>query len=185
MIRNIVNISSQPYGKGSQATEKIAVKQRNYFESEHSNLATFLGWWTNPDSSSLHPRLPRHQRQAELRSQKDRTRAAADVAKVLQAWPHNNPECFFWSGKSKVQAAASVWRKRIADVFKAAKMTDGHGHRFRDTFAVDLLQRGVSLESVSRLLGHQSIRITEKHYSPWVKTRQEALEKEVSAALSN
>jgi len=43
----------------------------------------------------------------------------------------------------------------------------------------------VSLESVSRLLGHQSIKITEKHYSPWVKTRQEALEKEVFAALSD
>ena len=84
-----------------------------------------------------------------------------------------------------MQAAASVWRKRIAEVFKAAKVADGHPHRFRDTFAVDLLQRGVSLESVSRLLGHQSIKITEKHYSPWVKTRQEALEKEVYAALSN
>lgn len=108
-----------------------------------------------------------------------------EVVKALLAIPHKNPLYFFWSGKSKIQAAASVWRKRIAEVFKVAKIADGHPHRFRDTFAVDLLQRGVSLESVSRLLGHQSIKITEKHYSPWVKTRQEALEKEVFAALSN
>jgi len=43
---------------------------------------------------------------------------------------------------------------------------------------------GVSLESVSVLLGHQSLKITQKHYSPWVKTRQDALDREVSQALS-
>jgi len=69
-------------------------------------------------------------------------------------------------------------------VFKAAKIENGHTHRFRDTFAVGLLEKGVSLESVSVLLGHQSVKITQKHYSPWVKTRQEALEKEVLHALS-
>jgi integrase/recombinase XerD len=99
--------------------------------------------------------------------------------------PHKNPHYFFWSGHSKIQAAASVWRKRIADAFKTAKIIDGHSHRFRDTFAADLLTRGVSLESVSQLLGHRSIKITEKHYSPWVRTRQEALEREVQEAFSN
>jgi integrase len=47
-----------------------------------------------------------------------------------------------------------------------------HPHRFRDTFAVSLLLKGVSLESVSKLLGHSSIKITERHYAPWVKARQ-------------
>jgi integrase/recombinase XerD len=106
------------------------------------------------------------------------------VAKALRAVPRKNPQYFFWSGHSKVQAAASVWRKRIAKVFEDAKIKDGHPHRFRDTFAVGLLEKGVSLETVSVLLGHQSIKITQKHYSPWVKTRQEALEKEVFRALS-
>ena len=52
-------------------------------------------------------------------------------------------------------------------------------HRFRDTFATELLLSGVPLERVSILLGHSSIRITERHYSPWVRSRQEQLERDV------
>jgi integrase/recombinase XerD len=89
---------------------------------------------------------------------------------------------FFWTGESKLSAAASVWRKRIADVFKRAGTVNGHTHRFRDTFAVALLEKGRSIEDVSRLLGHTSIRITERHYNPWVKSRQAALDKAVQGA---
>ena len=56
---------------------------------------------------------------------------------------------------------------------------DRHAHRFRDTFAVDLLMGGVPMERVSILLGHSSIKVTEKHYSPWVRARQEQLEADV------
>jgi integrase/recombinase XerD len=107
------------------------------------------------------------------------------VVDDLRALPRKNPAYFFWSGKSKVQAAASVWRKRLADVFTDAKIADGHTHRFRDTFAVALLTNGVSLESVSQLLGHQSIKITQRHYAPWVKARQDALDQEIEKALLN
>jgi len=58
-------------------------------------------------------------------------------------------------------------------------MPDGHAHRFRDTFAVGLLQAGVPTDRVSVLLGHSSIKVTEKHYSPWVRARQEQLEADV------
>jgi integrase len=53
-------------------------------------------------------------------------------------------------------------------------------HRFRDTFAVELLLAGVPIERVSILLGHQSVRITEKHCNPWVRSRQEQLEADVA-----
>ena len=56
-----------------------------------------------------------------------------------------------------------MWREQLAYVFKKAKIKNGHSHRFRDTFAVSLLQAGVSLEDVSTLLGHKSLRITQKH----------------------
>jgi integrase/recombinase XerD len=54
-------------------------------------------------------------------------------------------------------------------------------HRFRDTFAVRLLEQGKPLEIVQMLLGHRSIKTTEKHYSPWVRSRQEMLIREVMA----
>ena len=44
---------------------------------------------------------------------------------------------------------------------------------------------GFQSERVSILLGHQSVRITEKHYSPWVRSRQEQLEADVRNAWAN
>lgn len=32
------------------------------------------------------------------------------------------------------------------------------------------------------LLGHKSVKITRKHYSPWVKSRQDAMERNVERA---
>ncbi len=106
------------------------------------------------------------------------------VADALRAViPLNkNKAYFFWTGESKVPAAVSNWRKRIADVFTDAGIVNGHTHRFRDTFAVGLLEKGATIENVSRLLGHTSIKITERHYSPWVKSRQDALDDALEGA---
>ena len=76
------------------------------------------------------------------------------------------------------------WSDRLSKTFTAAGIvTEGHmvSHRLRDTFAVDLLQKGVPLEHVSKLLGHKSVTTTEKHYAKWVKGRQDLLERVVSA----
>jgi integrase/recombinase XerD len=73
-----------------------------------------------------------------------------------------------------IQRRIIIWR-----VTTLAGIKEAHAHRFRDSFSVELLSRGVSIEIVSVLLGHSSIRITEKHYAPWVKTRQDALEEAV------
>jgi integrase len=54
-----------------------------------------------------------------------------------------------------------------------------HAHRFRDTFAVRLLEAGRSLETVQMLLGHSSIKTTEQHYAPWVRSRADMLIREV------
>lgn len=95
---------------------------------------------------------------------------------------NKNKSYFFWTGESKLQAAVSNWRKRIADVFEKAGIVNGHTHRFRDTFSVALLEKGATIENVSRLLGHTSIKITERHYSPWVKSRQDALDAALDGA---
>jgi integrase len=67
-------------------------------------------------------------------------------------------------------------------LFELAKVPKAHAHRFRDTFAVELLLSGVPIERLSVLLGHQSARITERHYSPWVRSRQEQLEADLQHA---
>jgi integrase/recombinase XerD len=68
--------------------------------------------------------------------------------------------------------------KKVGDTADP-NVPNSHPHRFRDTFAVSLLLKGVPLDSVSKLLGHSSIKITERHYAPWVKARQDQLEAEV------
>jgi integrase len=85
----------------------------------------------------------------------------------------------FWSGESKVQSATGDWQRTLKAVFKEAKIPEGHAHRLRDTLAVELLLAGVPLDRVSVLLGHSSIKVTERHYSPWVRARQEQLEADV------
>jgi integrase len=55
-------------------------------------------------------------------------------------------------------------------------------HRLRDTFACDLLSKGTPMEEVSKLLGHTSIKTTEKHYAQWVKSRQDRADTFVMAA---
>lgn len=85
---------------------------------------------------------------------------------------------YFWSGNGKLKSAVADWQRTLGKLFKLAGVK-GHAHQFRDTFAVSLLQEGVSIETVSVLLGHQNIRVTQRHYNPWVKSRQENLEREV------
>jgi len=125
------------------------------------------------------------------------------LVKELEAIPMMSERYWFWTGNGKLQTATGDWQGRLLDLFKDMKVkqyarankiavdearkrlearggkSEGHAHRFRDTFAVELLLAGVPLERVSILLGHTSVRITEKHYAPWVRERQEQAEADV------
>jgi len=107
------------------------------------------------------------------------------VIKAMDAAPHSSLRYFFWTGKSTVRSAKGKWQRRLQRLFELAKVPNGHAHRFRDTFAVELLLSGVPLDRVSILLGHSSIRITERHYAPWTRSRQEQIEADLKAAWSN
>ncbi len=101
------------------------------------------------------------------------------VVMALEAAIETHERFYFWTGNGKPKSIISDWQAKLKDLFTAAHIANGHAHRFRDTFATELLLSGVPLERVSILLGHSSIRITERHYSPWVRSRQEQLERDV------
>ena len=104
------------------------------------------------------------------------------VLEALEKCPKVTDKLFFWNGISKLDIIVGSWRRRLARLFELAAVPKGHAHRFRDTFSVELLLAGVPIERVSVLLGHQSARITERHYSPWVHARQEQLEQDLTRA---
>lgn len=86
-------------------------------------------------------------------------------------------EHLFWDGESDI---VKSWTKYVMpSLFEAAKIERGGNmmsHRLRDTFACDLLSKGVPLEEVSKLLGHKSIKTTERSYAKWVQSRQDRLD---------
>jgi integrase/recombinase XerD len=77
--------------------------------------------------------------------------------------------------------ANGFYTSYLRPLSRLSGVPDVHAHRFRDTFAVRLLEQGKPLEIVQMLLGHSSILTTQKHYSPWVTSRQEMLVREVMA----
>lgn len=82
---------------------------------------------------------------------------------------------FFWTGESQPDTVARYWRSRLQRIAQLAGVKDFRTHRLRDTFAVELLLAGVSIEDVSTLLGHRSVQVTERHYAPWNSARRDRL----------
>lgn len=99
----------------------------------------------------------------------------AAVADELRSLPADHPEYFFWSGRSKpATIAGNLWRT----IQRLGKLSEIHAtpHRFRDTFACRLLEKGADIRTVQMLLGHTSVRTTEKHYAPWIEAHQRLLD---------
>ena len=96
---------------------------------------------------------------------------------------------FFWSGNGDPRSAVQGYHRSLRKLFLLAHIRNCGGtpkpcrpHMFRDTFAVEMLLAGVPIDQVSVLLGHRSIKMTEKHYLPWVKARQRQLTTSVRQA---
>jgi integrase len=111
----------------------------------------------------------------------ERGRGDERITHSLSAAGNDNDRYFFYDGTSQPESMVKSWDRVFKKVGRTADppVANCHPHRFRDTFAVSLLLKGVALDSVSKLLGHSSIKVTERHYAPWVKARQEQLEAEV------
>jgi integrase/recombinase XerD len=107
-----------------------------------------------------------------------------DVAKEIRDVPmgkEGNPRYFFWSGNGLPKSAVADFQRSFRRLVKLAGIRKrAYPHMLRDTFAIECLLAGVPLEKVSMLLGHKSIKITEKHYKPFVKALRYDLEDEVT-----
>jgi integrase len=102
-----------------------------------------------------------------------------ELAGLLRKLPNTNPKYFFWSGNGKPTTAKRAYFRSLQKLFKLADIRDEdgapkrcHPHMFRDTFAVELLLAGTPIDQVSLLLGHSSVKITERHYAHFCKARQ-------------
>ena len=109
-------------------------------------------------------------------------RLPAVAVSALAALNEESPHYFFWNGpeECKFYSAVADASRAIRRVLKRAGVQDGHPHRFRDTFSVTLLRNGVDLHTVQLLLGHTSIKTTEKHYAPFVASMQRLLDDAVA-----
>lgn len=128
---------------------------------------------------------PEHIQRGVLRTQKTKATIPIRLPQVtLQALAAVRPQpsgYYFWTGASYKGACDSVWRT-FARLGQRAGLQGVHPHRLRDTFAVNLLAAGADLRLVSKMLGHSSIRTTEKHYAPWVRAFQNQADQAIAAA---
>jgi integrase/recombinase XerD len=105
-----------------------------------------------------------------------------DVSQELLEVLNGNDRYVFWNrrGSNGLEATVTgMYQAYLRDLFKAAGvyLEDSHmvSHRLRDTFAVGMLEKGIPMEEVARMLGN-SLRVCEKHYSQWMQSRQDRLD---------
>jgi site-specific recombinase XerD len=103
------------------------------------------------------------------------------VTNALASIPPASDLYFFWSGNGQIETAVKDWQGRLLQIFKDAGINGGHAHRFRDTFACAMLERGESLQAVANALGN-SLLVTQRHYNPWSRTRQDRQDESVASS---
>lgn len=102
-----------------------------------------------------------------------KVRIPPEVITALDRMPRG--EYVFSTGRAALATTRGNIRRTLSRVGARAKL-HLHPHRLRDTFACRLLENGADLRTVQHLLGHTSIRTTEKHYAPFVASHQRLLD---------
>ena len=102
----------------------------------------------------------------------------AEIDACLSKLP-THTEYIFWSGEGNPKSCVGDWQRTFRRLDKLAGVHI-HAHRWRHTFATDLLSKGVPVSEVAAILGN-SPRIVEKHYSQWIQSRQTAIDSAVKA----
>ena len=68
--------------------------------------------------------------------------------------------------------SATQNNRALEAAFGRAGITDVSSHNLRKTFATRLLSRGAAITDVQHLLGHASVKTTEKAYAAFVKNER-------------
>jgi integrase/recombinase XerD len=171
-----------------QAASGFSNQQIQFFKTRLRALIMLLRWSGLRITDALTLRRDRLSPEGRLHLYTAKTGVAVtmllrpEVTAMLHMLASPNPDYFFWSGRGLPTQVADNYRKPLWKLFRLSGVKGAHPHRFRDTFAIELLLAGVRLEQVSMLLGHSSVKITEKHYLPWVKDRQEQLDASIRRA---
>ena len=113
------------------------------------------------------------------------------LAEIPLKQDHVRQGYYFWSCScNDADNLTTIWAEHIRDLNEYLDLQDDegnpmelHSHMLRDTFAVELLLAGMPIEDVSRLLTHKDINTTQRHYAPWVKSREEKLAVDVEKVL--
>jgi integrase len=105
------------------------------------------------------------------------------TVQALKNLPHVSHELYFWRGGDERQFATACDRARrvVARLGELAGVRDAHPHRFRDSWAAAALLNGTPMRTVQLVLGHKSIRTTEKHYAPFVVEYQSMIDAATAA----
>jgi integrase len=102
--------------------------------------------------------------QITLRTQKTGKRVSIPMNPfIAEGLKDIGGEYFFWSGNGKVSSAVSDWERTLARLGKLSHVKC-HAHRWRHTFIIECLWRGVPVSEVAAIVG-KSPRIIEQHYS--------------------
>jgi integrase len=65
-----------------------------------------------------------------------------------------------------------VLNRALEAAFRRSGVTDISSHNLRKTFATRLLSRGAAITDVQYLLGHTSVKTTERAYAAFVKNER-------------
>lgn len=99
------------------------------------------------------------------------------LAKRMKQRPAST-ECVFWSEAGTPLDGPNV-RRAFRLILKKAELVDFHFHDLRHTFATRMVQAGVDLYKVQRLLGHKSPQMTQRyahHYPESLRDGVDAIE---------
>jgi integrase len=107
-----------------------------------------------------------------------------NVIEALNECPPISQLYWFWTGKGNLRTAKNTAWRQLNELFKAAGIPDAHPHRFRDTFAVSLLEAGKTLQEVADALG-DTLAVVQRHYNPGSDKRQQRLDQAVRDTWRN